>query len=38
MSELDLFSGELSFGAVNLCLRCFYLKITNTIDTLELKG
>ena len=27
MSEIELFSGELSFGAVNLCFRCSYLKI-----------
>ena len=26
MSEIELFSGELSFGAVNLCFRCSYLK------------
>ena len=27
MSEIELFSGELSFGAGNLCFRCSYLKI-----------
>ena len=27
MSEIELFSGELSFGAMNLCFRCSYLKI-----------
>ena len=27
MSEVELFCGELSFGAVNLCFRCSYLKI-----------
>ena len=27
MSEIELFSDELSFGAVNLCFRCSYLKI-----------
>ena len=25
MSEIELFSGELSFGAVNLCFRCSIL-------------
>ena len=27
MSEIELFSGELSFGAMNLCFRCSYSKI-----------